>query len=188
MKLSWSHKLFLKINALIGKNPIRDRVMIFGATWMLFALILIMALYTGMHLYEGDRTWVIRYVEFFVTAFIFSEAVSYLFGFIFRRPRPIIEFPQITQLVKTMTTWKSFPSDHTIGSFCLAGALLLVPGSSLWFIILSYFCALFVSISRVYVGVHYPRDIVGGVIIAHVVLFFSPFLFSRIIEPITRLW
>lgn len=188
MRLSWSHKLFLKINAMIGKNRVRDRVMSFCGYWLLFVFVFSIVAYSVYQWTQGNSLWLIRYIELFATAFIFAEAFSYSFAFFFRHPRPIIEFPSITQLRVPLETWKSFPSDHAIASFSLAGILLLVPETAWWFIIISYLCAVTISVARVYIGVHYPRDIIGGAIVGTVLVWLSPILFSHIIEPIARLW
>lgn len=188
MILSWSHKLFLKINASIGKNKARDRFMSFSGYWLLFVFAFMIIGYGVYQWSQGNSSWLIRYIEFFVTAFICAEAFSYLFAFIFRHPRPIIEFPSITQLRIPLETWKSFPSDHAITSFSMAGVLVLLPETAWWFVVLSYFCALLISVARVYIGVHYPRDIIGGIVVGCVMVWLSPVLFFYIVEPFIRLW
>ena len=188
MQLSWSHKLFLSINSSIGKNPRRDSVMIFSAKMLVF-IMLALALGYGIVAWSwGNGGWLRMYINFCIGAFICSEIVSYGFALLFRHPRPRIEFPESKQLIHTVGTWKSFPSDHAIGSFCIAGALLFVPTTPVLMIIFFYFLACLVSFSRVYVGVHYPRDIIGGCILAHGILWSFPWIIAHIIEPIARLW
>lgn len=55
----------------------------------------------------------------------------------------------------------SFPSGHTTASFTLATVLSL--NNSLW-IIPSYIYASIIGISRVYLGVHYPSDVLFGMV------------------------
>jgi undecaprenyl-diphosphatase len=56
----------------------------------------------------------------------------------------------------------SFPSSHAVNNF--AGALVLaffIPHIKWWF----FGYAAIVAFSRVYIGVHYPSDVIGGSII-----------------------
>ncbi len=188
MKQSWSHKLFLRINASIGKHPARDRFMSFSGYWLLFLLAFSIIAYGIFQWIQGDSVWLRRYLELFFIAFICAEAFSYSFAFIFRHPRPIIEFPTITQLRIPLETWKSFPSDHAISSFSMAGALVLLAGTAEWFIVFAYLTAALISTARVYIGVHYPRDIIGGFVVAHAALWLSPFILYHLVEPLSFLW
>ena len=70
----------------------------------------------------------------------------------------------------------SFPSDHSTLLFALGWSLLFVPPPSMrlaWIIPMSL--AVAVGWSRVFLGAHYPMDIVGAALIALA----SAFLFSR---------
>jgi membrane-associated phospholipid phosphatase len=85
---------------------------------------------------------------------------------IVKESRPQVLFPQIRLLFKPFSLWKSFPSDHAALAFliCFMGAALQVPWS--WNLIP---LALWVGWGRVYAGVHYPLDILGGMVTAGIV-------------------
>lgn len=57
----------------------------------------------------------------------------------------------------------SFPSGHTAASFASAAALYFVGEKKLWKPALVLACL--IAVSRLYLYVHYPTDVLGGVVI-----------------------
>ena len=95
---------------------------------------------------------------------IVAVALAYLFNTslknILRRRRPAFE--DLPQLIKTPTQL-SFPSAHATASFAGARAYRgLLPGRAL------YPAAAAMALSRVYLGVHYPSDILVGSALGYV--------------------
>lgn len=80
---------------------------------------------------------------------------------IFHRERPchLVHTPHL--LAGCSDSW-SFPSSHAVNIFSEATVLAIIyPKSAPW----AYLFALLVGVSRVYIGVHYPFDVLGGAII-----------------------
>ena len=78
------------------------------------------------------------------------------------RPRPYTQVPGLTALVPAPSDW-SFPSGHATASFASAGVYLrTLPrkyGTA------SLTLAVLIALSRLYVGVHYPTDVLAGICI-----------------------
>jgi undecaprenyl-diphosphatase len=94
---------------------------------------------------------------------------------LFDRPRPPLRYPNQDPLVAVPDT-ASFPSGHAATSF--AGATILAfafPRVAPLF----YVLASAVGFSRVYLGVHYPLDIVGGAVLGTLIALALRFLTVR---------
>jgi len=87
-----------------------------------------------------------------------------LVKFVVRRARPFIWLAQ-ARIVGYRARGRSFPSGHTSQSFFMATLMIQHFHTSAWVAILLYALALWVGITRMYVGAHYPRDVLAGAIL-----------------------
>lgn len=187
MKTSWSVQLYLWINRQQGKWSALDKIMVWLSRYGIFLLVILVLLYALFVVYPQDAALFRRFINHALFTALLGLVISYSAGLIWRHVRPVRELPRVRQLIHPLGTWKSFPSDHTLLSFITAGSLLFFSGqlssaivSGLWLynglVAIACLLALFVSLSRVYVGVHYPRDILGGLLLAIVLvyLFLTP--------------
>ena len=105
------------------------------------------------------------------------------------RPRPIhdatlaLHVP-IGLLSDVMTNWSSFPSDHATLFFALAAGLFFV--SRGLGIVAAVYVMLVIALPRVYVGWHYPSDIVGGAFIGGTLAMLAqhPSIRERLAPPV----
>ena len=81
-----------------------------------------------------------------------------------RRSRPIIGVTQ-ARIIGYRAAGRSFPSGHTSQAFFITTLLAPHFHASIWMVFLLYAIALLVGITRMYVGAHYPRDVLAGAIL-----------------------
>jgi len=107
------------------------------------------------------------------------------------RPRPIV--PKADFLISSDSEY-SFPSGHTTIVCCGAILMLLLYRGSRIKLVISLVLAIeaaIVSFSRVYVGSHYPLDVVGGILlgvgISLIFVWRIRFIEEYLILPISRI-
>lgn len=109
-------------------------------------------------------------VFYWIAPVVISAGLTLLMQYIIKRRRPPEDKTAYHLLIKTY----SFPSAHSATSFAFATVLAYAfCGSSLeqaWFFVLAfYLLALYISFSRIVVGVHYFLDVFVGSILGVII-------------------
>ncbi|MFE4145190.1 undecaprenyl-diphosphatase [Peribacillus sp. YIM B13472] len=150
-------KLFRMINNLGKQYTDLNPFFVFIAEYMIFFLVLAVL----MFLFSRRNKNRIMVICAFITLVI-SELLAKIAGQFHSNNQPFAELPNVNRLVEKAVN-NSFPSDHTIifFSFCITFWLFKRGWGILWVIL-----AVLVGISRIWIGVHYPADVLVGAIIS----------------------
>jgi undecaprenyl-diphosphatase len=100
--------------------------------------------------------------------FLLAEIVGKLAGKLYSNNQPFAELENVNKLMGHEID-NSFPSDHTIlfFAFCISFNLFNRKTGLLWVI-----AAFLVGFSRIWVGVHYPADVIAGAVISIIAALF----------------
>jgi undecaprenyl-diphosphatase len=185
-----NYMLFQEMNAPAGRHPLLDALMIFCANLLVFCWPLLLLMVWGIPLrwrrrgvqpgeteMLAERRSVVLWV---VIACLFAYTLNLLLEQFVFEPRPFVSHK--VHLLIAHAADASFPSDHTAWSFAVVGMLLfgflpllfavrqkpkqggLDTRLTLLLLVVALVIACCIGIARVYVGVHYPGDVLGGAI------------------------
>jgi undecaprenyl-diphosphatase len=99
-----------------------------------------------------------------------------------REARPYTDYPHILVLAHRSADY-SFPSDHAVMAGAVAAGLWLV---SKRLGLVATAAALLMAFARVYVGAHYPHDVVAGLILGATFVLVGWLLLSRLLTRIVE--
>jgi membrane-associated phospholipid phosphatase len=119
------------------------------------------ALGTALVLYvTGNRPLSYKIVLGTVTLWLVVEAVKFLF----HRARPFVRLAE-ARVVGYRAFGRSFPSGHSSQAFFMATLFTQHFHPGVFIACILYAAALAVGITRMYVGAHYPRDVLAGAVL-----------------------
>ena len=156
--------LTLYLNGLTGHWPIFDYFIIFLASY--FQYIIVLALFVVLYYSTRPNSEKVKiFLTSIVAAAVARLGLAELIRLFYHRLRPFLAYPdKINPLLADYDP--SFPSGHTI--FFFAFSMVVYKYNRKWGL-WSFGASFFIGISRVIAGVHYPSDILGGVILGIVV-------------------
>jgi len=152
--------VFLRFN-LRGYHPLwLDRVM-WAATQIGNGAVGIL---TGIALYFiGQRRLAVQLLLGILTLWLVVELIKA----IVERSRPFLVL-EGTRIIGWKERGKSFPSGHTAQAFFMMTLLNQSLPFGPAFTVVVYITAVLVGFTRIYVGAHYPRDVIGGAVLGSV--------------------
>lgn len=130
--------------------PVITRMGNLGAIWIVIAVILIL-----------DKPYRLIGNIVILTLIISTIVGEGIVKHIVKRIRPFSEKNNSNLLIPKPTTY-SFPSGHTLSSFAVAEILnMYLNKYAIIFIVIAFL----IAFSRLYLYVHYPTDVIAGIII-----------------------
>jgi undecaprenyl-diphosphatase len=131
----------------------------FGSLWLLLPLSLVLV--AGM-VRCGRCSLAVRQMLYLPAALACTSLITFALKAIFDRSRP-----SLFRALAALPADASFPSAHTaqITAFCLAGWLLMPRPERIWSAPLLVMLVMAVAVSRLYLQVHWPSDVVAGIFV-----------------------
>ena len=119
-------------------------------------------------------------VGFAALTILLSDQASNLVKHFVHRLRPCAVDESVRLLVAECSKTFSFTSNHAANHFALAVFLSLVFRQYRWLAVVLVIWAGFISLSQVYVGLHYPADIAGGALLGSMMAYLCFLVFDRL--------
>ncbi len=151
-----NQNLFLAIFSLAGQNHLIDSLMIFGAEYLIFlvfAACLLALFFRDSGYKKAFLLTLVSGVVGFILLKLISVSITEL--------RPFTVFG-VTPLIPEVPGTHTFPSRHSLALSIIAFSYLRFNIKfAKWLLLM----LLWMGFARIYVGVHYPLDILGGILV-----------------------
>ena len=151
------------------RNPLLNSIMIFITTLGNGGIIWIVATVALLISKKTRKAGIMSGIALIGSLLINNQLIKNLV----QRPRPFVKFTDLQIIIPTPSEF-SFPSGHTASSFAAASVFYRHLPKKLG--IPSVILAGLIGFSRLYVGVHYPTDVIAGVLMGILLSYMAEFL------------
>lgn len=145
---------------------------------ILFAVLLLAGVLISRH----TQSRVLAAAGWACIATLIALGLNQPFGHLFDEARPYVTHPNILRLADVTTDF-SFPSDHAVMGGAVAAGLLLVNRR---LGVLACVAAALMAFARVYIGAHFPWDVVGGLAFGGIVAVLGWLILRRPLTALTN--
>jgi len=166
--------IFYHINQFAGISPYLDKVAIFFAEYLQYLVVFCLLLFLVKKFRRNLGMVIFAFTAAIFSRFIITEIIRYFFP----RIRPFVE-NSVNLLIGYNATESSFPSGHAAFFFALSTIVYFYNKKAGTFFFIASFL---ISISRVFVGIHWPFDILAGALVG----IFSGWLINKISNKIKK--
>ena len=175
--LELDREIFLALNSGF-RHPFLDQLMMFLSTTSAWIPLYLCLLYLLVRNYKKE-TWLIL-LTVALTILLADQITSSVMKPFFERLRPSHE-PSLAEQIFIVNKYRGgkfgFASSHAANTFGIATLMWFFLRNYRPWISLLFLWALFVGYTRIYLGVHYPGDILVGFLVGFVCAWVSYFLF-----------
>lgn len=179
--IDWS--LFHALNeGIASRDWLEDPVTAFGGISVPLYAVATVALWFLSRPY-GDVRWKLASASGLASAAL-AMATNQVISHLWERPRPFTAHPALTHLLSAPSPDPSFPSDHAAAAFAIAFAVLAFSRPA--GILFLAFAGL-IGLSRIALGLHYPSDVLAGVIVGYLAALLVTHLAGRWIVRLVAL-
>jgi undecaprenyl-diphosphatase len=161
--MNYDLAIFQAINGLAGHSRFTDAVGIFLAEYLAYVLgvwLLVLLLWPRKSATKNKTMVLLALIAGLIARFAVKGAIVLFY----HRPRPYVHLPLVHKLISMPMSenFQSFPSGHAIFFFALSTVVYYF-NKKLG--VIFFIFAVLMGIARVFVGVHWPSDILGGAIL-----------------------
>ncbi len=154
----WNLTFFTAIHGFAGGNRFLDWTGYFFANSLTYFLVLGMIVFIALRPRAGVR--MLAAAEMLLAFLLGRWVVAYNIQYFFPSPRPFVKLG--FEPLLHPNTVATFPSGHMAALFAVAAIVWYLDRRwGTWYLALS----LLVGIGRIYAGVHWPVDIIAGIVI-----------------------
>lgn len=169
----WDLSVLLFLNSLVGHSALGDAALVFLATYLPFLIVIGFAFYIFRLSGLTKRQQNIALLLSMLAAFISRIGITSSIRYFFQRERPFVALDVHDLFVVSSS---SFPSGHAAFFFAFS-TVVFHYNRTLG--VVSFVLTLFVCLARVAAGVHYPSDILGGLVVGVFSGFLTLYVYKR---------
>ncbi len=163
--------LFNLVHDLAGVSRLLDLAGIFLAKYLGYFLILA----TIAFLLSAKSKFVSNSIFILLSLILSRGLIAETIRFIFPRTRPFAAL-DFEPLVNHLSATPAFPSGHASFYFALATALIILNYRWKWWVLAG---VIIMGVARIFVGVHWPADILAGAIVGILSVLVVKYLLPR---------